>query len=229
MAGYKEHISVSGFLGVLFGVGTVFSGGFSVVHGALAAALTWVAGMLPDLDSGSGRPIRELFSLSAALAPLLLLKRLLAWSGDVETAALLIVLLYVLVRYGGAWMVGRIAVHRGMFHSVPALLIAAELTFLAYQTDALRVRLMMATAAALGYLSHLVLDELYSVTWTGIRLKRNQAAGSALKVFGNSLPPNAVTFALLSVVTYLALIDAGVIRESPLHQLPNLIHEAFSK
>ena len=46
MAGYREHISVSGVLGVFYGVGSVLVFEFSPVQGALAGVLTWVAGML---------------------------------------------------------------------------------------------------------------------------------------------------------------------------------------
>jgi membrane-bound metal-dependent hydrolase YbcI (DUF457 family) len=41
-------------------------------------------------------------------------------------------LLYGAVRYGGATVLGKLTVHRGMFHSIPALIIAAEITFLCY-------------------------------------------------------------------------------------------------
>ena len=54
MAGYREHISVSGLLGVTVGVGATYGFGFTPIQGAIAGCLTGVAGMLPDLDSASG-------------------------------------------------------------------------------------------------------------------------------------------------------------------------------
>ncbi len=69
MAGYKTHITVSGALGVGYGVAGSILAGFTPVEGALAGVLTWFSGMLPDLDSASGRPVREVFSLLAALRP----------------------------------------------------------------------------------------------------------------------------------------------------------------
>ena len=123
MAAYKEHISVSGFLGAVYGLVATFAFGFSPVQGALAGCLAWFAGMLPDLDSQSGKPIREVFSLLAALAPRVMMQWLYHWAGSAEGAMLLAVLLYVVIRYGGAFVLSKLAVHRGMFHSVPALLI----------------------------------------------------------------------------------------------------------
>ena len=63
MAGFKTHIGVSGVLGVAYG-----GAGFamydvplstSLPTCVLAGGLCGVSGMLPDLDSGSGVPLRE--------------------------------------------------------------------------------------------------------------------------------------------------------------------------
>ena len=74
MAAYREHITVSGILGVAYATAAVFLFSYSLVQAAIVAVLTWVAGMLPDLDSESGRPIRELSGVVAAFAPLLMLQ-----------------------------------------------------------------------------------------------------------------------------------------------------------
>ncbi len=58
MAAYREHITFSTMLGVGYGLGATFALGFTPAQGALAAWLTALGGMLPDLDSESGRPVR---------------------------------------------------------------------------------------------------------------------------------------------------------------------------
>jgi hypothetical protein len=60
MAGYRTHVSVSGLLGIAYGAAAAYFFGtmFTPVQGALAGVLTWVAGMLPDVDSDSGKPVR---------------------------------------------------------------------------------------------------------------------------------------------------------------------------
>jgi membrane-bound metal-dependent hydrolase YbcI (DUF457 family) len=213
MAGYREHISVSGVLGAFYGVGSVLVFGFSPVQGALAGILTWVAGMLPDLDSQTGKPVREVSSLIAAVVPLVMMQHLLDWAGDTEMAVLLGVLTYALIRYGGAMLLAKVSVHRGMFHSIPALLIASEVAYLGYKHDSIYVKLLMAGGVALGFFSHLLLDEMYSVEWTGVRLKLNKAAGSALKYVGKRFVPNVITYALLALFTYAILIDIGLIQD----------------
>jgi membrane-bound metal-dependent hydrolase YbcI (DUF457 family) len=209
MAAYREHISFSGLLGVGYGTAAVYALGFTPVQGALAGVLTWVSGMLPDLDSDTGKPLREISSLLAAAVPFAMMGHLLRWGGNHEGAMLLAVLLYAAIRYGGSWMLAKVSVHRGMFHSIPAMLIAAEFAYLAYQSESIKVKVLMAGGVAAGFLSHLVLDEIYAVEWTGLRVRLNKAAGSAIKVVGKAFLPNVVTYSLLLLLTYATLVDLG--------------------
>jgi hypothetical protein len=229
MAGYRRHISVSGFLGVGFGVASYYLFEFTPVQGALAGVLTWVAGMLPDLDSQSGKPVREIFSLLAAMTPLTMMGHLLRWGRNPEEVMLLAVLLYGCIRYGSAWILEKLAVHRGMFHSIPAMLIAAELAFLAFQSDSVSVRLLMAGGVAVGFLSHLLLDELYSVEWSGVRIRLNKYTGSAFKLFGGEFLPNVVTYALLAVLSYAALVDVGLLESPKVTHPAKLSRQAFQQ
>ncbi|MDA1012918.1 MAG: metal-dependent hydrolase [Planctomycetota bacterium] len=212
MAGYREHISVSGLLGIGYGVIATLALDFSIEQSVLAACLAWVGGMLPDLDSETGKPVQELFGIVAALAPLALMHRLVALGLGPDRVLLIAVGAYAAVRYGGASLLGRLSVHRGMFHSVPALLIASELVYLGYPTENIEVKLLMACAVGVGFLSHLLLDELYSVEWTGTRIRLNKAAGSALKFVGRNFFPNAFTYSLLFFLTYTSLVQSGVLK-----------------
>lgn len=213
MAGYREHISVSGLLGAAYGCAAVFMLGFSIVQACIAAALTWMAGMLPDLDSESGRPVQELSSLTAAIAPLLLMLHVNKLGMDSDRAMLCGMLTYAFARYGGGWLLGKLTVHRGMFHSIPALLIAAELTYLSYHSDEIRVRMLMGIGVGIGFLSHLILDEMYSVQWSGSKIKLARSAGSALKFFGPEALPNGISLGLLIFLSYATLVDAKLLRD----------------
>jgi membrane-bound metal-dependent hydrolase YbcI (DUF457 family) len=209
MAGYREHISVSGLLGIAYAFAAIFVFAYTPVQAAIAAVLTWIAGMLPDLDSESGRPVRELSNVTSALTPLMLLQHTHAVGMSEDRAMLFCLVVYGAVRYGGAALLAKLTVHRGMFHSIPALLIASEITFLAYRSDDVRVRLLMAVGVGIGFLSHLVLDEMYSVQWDGLRVKLSRSAGSAMKFFGNKAVPNGVAMGML---VFLDLRLAGASR-----------------
>ena len=220
MAAYREHVSVSGLLGVAVGLGSWQLLGFTIVQSMLAGWLTAIGGILPDLDSESGRPVREMFGLTAAVAPLLLLGRVLYWTGlpnDPETVMVLFLAMYLGIKYGLAALVGAVSVHRGMFHSIPALLIAAEGTYLLYPGDSIRVKFLMGAAVSIGFFSHLLLDELYSVQWSGVRITLKKSAGSAIKLFGPGFGGNAVAYMLLAGLTIVTLTEAGVIGPADTH------------
>src|SRR5262245_1415668 len=207
MAGFRMHITVSGALGVVYGGVAVQPLGFSTEAGILAAGLTTVGGMLPDLDSDSGVPIREMFGLAAAVVPLMLVPRLMHM--DVSREGILATLLfgYVIIRYGVADVFRRLSVHRGMYHSLPAMVIAGLCVYLAYHSPDRSIRLMLAGGVMLGFLSHLVLDEVYSVDWRGVRPKLKSSAGSAVKFMSPSVIATAVCYALLGGLGYLAYQD----------------------
>lgn len=227
MAGYREHISVSTLLGVGYGAGATFALGFTPAQGALAGFLTAFGGMLPDLDSETGKPVRELFGLLGAIGPLIMMGRIaeaFQIPSQPEYIILTFIVLYYIIRYGGAWLVGTFAVHRGMFHSIPAMIIAAEITFLAYKESETAVKFLMAGAIAVGFFSHLLLDELYSVQWTGVRLKLAKSAGTALKFTGKNMNANIIAYGLLIALSYAALSDMSMTQtaEAESLELPEL-------
>lgn len=215
MAGFREHIAVSSMLGLGYGAGSVLAFGFTTAQGALAGFLTAFGGMLPDLDSQTGKPIRELFSLLGAVAPLLMMGRVidfLALPSNPETVILTFIVLYHLIRYGGAWLIGTFATHRGMFHSIPAMVIAGECVFLAYKEPHFEVKVLLSCAIAIGFLSHLILDEMYSVQWTGVQFKLSKSAGTAMKFVSPNQTAVIVTYALLVTLSYATLADISAIQ-----------------
>ncbi len=217
MAAFREHVIFSSLLGVSYGAVATLGLHFTPVQGALAAVMTSVAGMLPDLDLDHGKPARELFGLLAAVAPLLVIGRILSWlhlPADRETVMLGIVILYILIRYQLALIVSRFCVHRGMFHSIPALIIAAEAAYLTYPGEATKVKLLVGAGVALGFFSHLLLDEIYSVEFDGLKVGLKKSSGTAIKMFGEAFWPNVLSFSLAATLTYATLMDAGLIRET---------------
>lgn len=207
MAGFRTHITVSTLCGIGYGGVAVEPLGFGTETGLLAAGVTAVGGMLPDLDSDSGVPVRELSGLTAAVVPLLLTPRLIATGMTQEGILATLGGLYLLIRYGGGWAFRRLTVHRGMFHSVPAMLIAGLLVYLEYQSPHRGVRLLLAGGVMLGFLSHLVLDEVYSVDFHGVRLRLAKSAGSALKFVSPSWTATCVCYGFLGGLALLAYAD----------------------
>jgi membrane-bound metal-dependent hydrolase YbcI (DUF457 family) len=207
MADFRTHITFSTVCGVVYGAAAVKPLGFSPESAALAAGVTAVGGMLPDLDSDSGVPVREMSGLAAAVLPLLLLPRLQQIGMTREGMLVTMGLLYIVIRYGFAGVIKYISVHRGMFHSLPGMLIAGLIVYLEYHSDDLKIRLLLASGVMLGFLSHLVLDEIYSVDFNGIRIKLKSSAGSAVKFFSTVWYANCICYGLLGGLGYLAYLD----------------------
>jgi hypothetical protein len=228
VAAFKQHITFSSLLGVGYAA-ALGSSGVEWVHSILAGALCGFAGMLPDLDSPSGRPAREVFGFTAIAVPLLLARRLLRTGMASEEVVLVGAALYLLIRFGMAWLFRHLTVHRGMFHSIPAALIAGEIVFLAHDSTIPYGRLTLAGGIMLGFLSHLILDEIWSVDMNGMTLRLNKAAGSAMKFFSKSLAATIGTWLLLGVLTYFVGVDCGYFQPPPVQlHLPAGVKEKIS-
>src|ERR1700722_18305840 len=100
MASYRGHLAFSSLLGVGYGALGMWSGQFDWGPAVLAAGVTTLGGLLPDLDSDSGVPVRELFGIAAFLAPLLMYGRLAQEKLTVEQTVVLLAGVYLFVRYG---------------------------------------------------------------------------------------------------------------------------------
>ena len=90
----------------------------------------------------------------------------------------------VFVRYGLQYAFHKLAVHRGVWHSILAAAFSAVLTALAFYYIFGReegVAWLAAGFMFIGYLVHLALDEIYSVDVMDVRVK--SSFGTALKPF----------------------------------------------
>lgn len=209
MASYRGHMAFAAVLGS--GYGSVGALHLNLDWGPvfLGAGLTTVGGFLPDLDSDSGVPVRELFGMAAATAPFLLFQRVQSYGLTMEQTFVVLAGLYVFVRYGLSALFKSVTVHRGMFHSIPAMLISGLAVFLAYHSPNLGVRLYLAGGVTLGFFSHLLLDEFCSVDFNGVKIELNQSAGSAFKFFSSSFSASLLTYACLAGICYLVYLEFG--------------------
>jgi membrane-bound metal-dependent hydrolase YbcI (DUF457 family) len=163
--------------------------------------------MLPDLDSDSGVPLRESVAFAAAAVAVMMIRRFARVGMPLETVILTGMGIYLLLRFGLATVRTRYTVHRGMFHSLPAALIAAEVAFLIFDKDDLRLRYYTAGAVLIGFLSHLVLDEIWSISFRRGLPRLKKSFGTAMKIWGDNLWANVSTYAKVILLTYLVVQD----------------------
>jgi len=204
---FREHIAIGAIISMVVVVVTYF---YALVTDPLLLlflfGVTIIGSFLPDVDSDSGIPFYLVFGMATLAATGVVLLYTLAQKPDdwrffvgIPFAALL-----------GFWfivgsIVKRWTHHRGIYHSLPALAIAATGTFLIARHYGLgdTTALVFGTAMAAGFASHLVLDELHAgITLDGIPFNPNKAFGSAIKMFSDSNPVNIATYVLLATLVY---------------------------
>ncbi|MEM9701375.1 MAG: metal-dependent hydrolase [Planctomycetota bacterium] len=208
---FREHVAVSTATGATLATGMWLATPIDGVQAGVAFTLCGVGGMLPDLDSDNGRPIQELTALLGAAVPFVLVRRFAEIAHSFDAIVGLGICCYVIVRYGGGWLLKTLTVHRGMFHSLPAMMIVGLLTYLGYKSPEVGIRMLMATAVMTGFASHLLLDEWYSVDWRGLKPRLKKSAGTAIKWASDRPGATATCYLLLLASLYATAIDGDLI------------------
>lgn len=201
MASWMGHVQCSAVLGAAYGFAASYALGFEWPIAAMAGLLCGIGGLLPDLDGGSDVLVRELFGLLGFAVPILLLRRIVLEDITPEQVLLVCGGIYLAIRYGLYWLFSRFAVHRGMFHSIPAMLIVGLVVYIGYKHPSEEVRFVLAAGVMLGFLSHLILDELYEARLSSLAPKLNKFAGSAIKLKSKSIFSNVTCYSLLSALS----------------------------
>jgi LexA-binding, inner membrane-associated putative hydrolase len=203
MANFATHI----------GAGTVVSGALATItlaadviapENLVAVTLAGVLGsVLPDIDLKDSRASRALFS---GLAVFFSFCVLFANATKYSIAELWLLWLgsFLLVRYAAEALFHRFSYHRGIWHSVVAGLFfwfATAIVFYSIMGRHEGVAWLAGGFMFVGYMTHLVLDEMYSVDLMGHRLKRS--FGSAMKFIDGTKPGESAAIAALAVILFL--------------------------
>lgn len=224
MADFKTHITVSSICGAVYGI-VGFRAGVPLETCVIAGGLCSVSGMLPDLDSDSGVPLREAVALSSAIVPMLLVDRLERIGFSHETMVLITGIVYFFIRFGIAEIFRRYTVHRGMWHSIPAAITCGMIAFLLCSCENMSIRLFKTMAVVIGVMSHLILDEMWSVDFKRGRYYFKSSFGTALKLWGKERIPNLVAYSIMAAFAVLVYNDEGFMQRFG-YQQPNVPHTA---
>lgn len=209
MAGFKTHITTSCTLGAGYACLGVYHG-LSVEASLVAGCLCGVGGMLPDIDSDSGVPLRETLNFFAAVAPMMLVDRFQHLGWNYEQMVLAGAITYLTVRFGIGKFIKKYTVHRGMFHSIPALLIFSGMAFLLSNSTNLHLRYFKAGGVFLGVFSHLMLDEIWAIEWGRGRWRFKKSFGTALKLWGDDMWGNFSVYWKLALIVVMILSEPMV-------------------
>jgi hypothetical protein len=116
--GFRVHITGSTIIGAGYGTAAWALGDMPPMTCVLAGGLCSVAGMLPDLDSGPGIPLKESVAFAAAVVPMMMIHRFHQMQLPLEAMILAGAAIYLVIRFGLSWLLKNYSHHRGMFHSL---------------------------------------------------------------------------------------------------------------
>lgn len=199
MANFATHI----------GVGTVACGMLATLtlaadvvapENLVAVTLAGVLGsVLPDIDLKDSRAGRAMF---AGLAAFFSFAVLFTFAEKFSIAELWLLSggTFLFFRYVVHAIFHRMSYHRGIYHSVLAGVLFAFLTAIVYRYLLGRhegVAWLAGGFMFIGYMVHLVLDEIYSVDVMGTRIKRS--FGTALKFYDGRRIDHSIAMALTTV------------------------------
>jgi len=179
LGNFRQHITCSTVTGIAVG-GIAYHFGFSSSASLVSAGLCSFAGMLPDIDSDTSKSFQECIYLTAGIGCLLTAARLRYHGFDADLAMLGGAFMFLFIRFVVAMWIKKVTTHRGMIHSIPMAILSGELVFFVV-TGTAQERLVKAAALTIGFLSHLILDEIYSIDSTGATLRLKRSFGTALK------------------------------------------------
>jgi hypothetical protein len=214
MANFPTHIAV----------GTVVSGALATVtvaadlvapENVVAVTLAGVLGsILPDIDLEDSRPAKAMFS---GLAIFLSFAVLFGLDRKYSIAEMLILWLGTLlfVRFAAKEVFFRFSYHRGVWHSLLAMLFCAFVTAWIFSRLLGRhdsVAWLGAAFMGAGYLTHLILDEIYSVDFMDTRIKAS--FGTALKLFDYRHLGHSGAMAIATALVFMVTPPSGAFFES---------------
>lgn len=181
MANFKTHM-IGGAVISSAGAFASFGQGLSDASETQALFVVGVAAsLLPDIDADDSKPIRAVFDLAGIVIGFLVAFR---FAESLKVVDLLLI-------WGGVWLTvrfpvrivfARFTVHRGIWHTLlMALVLALSATVIASYWLHLAPTLawLVGGFTLLGYVTHLMLDEIASVDLFDRRVKRS--FGTAMK------------------------------------------------
>jgi membrane-bound metal-dependent hydrolase YbcI (DUF457 family) len=200
MANFTTHIAV----------GTIVSGGLATLtlaadvvapENLIAVTMACVLGsVLPDIDLKDSRPSKAMFSglavffsfavLFSAAEHLSIAEMLVAWLGTLA-----------FVRYGAKAIFHELSYHRGVWHSVLAAVFCSCVTAVVYYYLLRRpdgVAWLAAGFMFVGFMTHLILDEIYSVDVMDVRVKAS--FGTAVKLVDTNRWGHTVAMAVATAL-----------------------------
>ncbi len=199
MANFKQHISGGVIAGAIATPVAMTLFPLTLPQGLLVLFLTSFGAMVPDVDSNTSKPLGLIFNYLGLLLPIILLNQFQP-EATIETTLIVLVLGAVFIQKVIYYPFVKLTHHRGMIHSIPAIFIYGALIFHLFFDSEDSIRFIFAGASSLGFLVHLVMDEIWSIDVSNMRIKKS--FGTALKLFNKKVGVTLLTYVILLALLY---------------------------
>jgi len=204
MPGFVSHISFGTLLGGAAVVYLVTNAFLPLSLSLLVALAVAIGSFLPDADSDTSLPYHIALTILSCAVGIMTYFYFRPSIKDVVEIAWRVIVALAVVKFVIGPIIKKLTSHRGIWHSIPAAVIATLATFLLLQMIDLNMdaRLYIAMGLGAGYLFHLILDEGTSL----LRFKflifwsPKQSLGSALKFIGESKTITIIAYLIIIVL-----------------------------
>jgi len=209
MAEFKTHLTGGIISGAGFSLFGLLSATLTLTQAVAIFIIGTFAGLLPDLDSDSGKPLAFIFQLLSLILPIMFFYRATEFMGaSIEFLISYFTLAYLFVKYVICAAIKKLTVHRGMMHSVPFAVLCGALGYLLFNSSGQKMAFISGLALFSGCLIHLLLDELNSFTFKyGFIPVLKKSSGTALKFTSSSLSATIFMYSLLILVIISGIIE----------------------
>ena len=211
MASFEQHVNgavlATGVLVVPF-----YSASVVDINEALVLfCLGILGGVLPDIDSDNSKPIQISFKILSIFVPFIVILSTISILS--VTNILFIWLASSLVLHFGVFRVFlSITSHRGIFHSIPMGILFGLITIFLFNTI-LNLDSVFATLSGIflfvGFMVHLLLDELVSLNVLGLHIKKS--FGTAVKLYDKNNAIGSIgLYIAIAILSFVVSIDFDV-------------------
>jgi len=196
VANFSTHLNVAALSGAVFSSLLAMNANIDTKTTLFCFGATIIGGILPDIDHDKSTPLKIMHFVFANIISFLviykyinhlkILEMIFIWVGINLFTALIFYIFKKTTR------------HRGMIHSIPsAFLFWFISSFIFYKIFDFSIEnsYLIGMFVFIGYIIHLLLDEIYSVDITGRKIKKS--FGSALKICSKDKKINLFVYSLL--------------------------------
>ena len=204
MGSFAQHASVGIMSGLTISAISFHFSQLHIIDSIACGAICTLSNFIPDIDSQQSKPartIKDIISTCITSYIIYTLPRI-----DFSVFIVIALSTFFLLQYIFTFILSRITVHRGMFHSIPAIMIWSCIVYNACYSSTELYKIYLTCSAAIGYLLHLIIDELYGlIDISGGVFYPKKSSGTALKFISTSFWGTILCYTILLCLLFFSL------------------------